>query len=101
MTRAIAGGTWRVVRVGIRRSTATMFSAGWLVAGIGIARLPAIHVADALAAHAVREVLRPFAPPPLQPYAVYPSARNVSPALRAMLDVLSECFEEAPWRAEG
>lgn len=71
------------------------------IEGAGIARLPAIHVADALAARAVREVLRQFAPPPLQPYAVYPSARNVSPALRAMLDVLSEGFEEAPWRKEG
>jgi DNA-binding transcriptional LysR family regulator len=71
------------------------------LAGVGIARLPVMYVPRALAARELRELLRAFAEPARQLFAVYPSARNVSPALRAMLEVLIECFESAPWTAQG
>jgi DNA-binding transcriptional LysR family regulator len=68
-----------------------------VIAGLGIARLPTMYAASWVKQKLLREVLRPFAPPPRQPFVVYPSARNVSPALRAMVDVLLERFAEAPW----
>jgi len=67
------------------------------VAGVGLARLPTLHAAAALEAKEIREVLRPFALPPSQPVAVYPGGRNVSPAVRAMLDLLVERFAMCRW----
>jgi DNA-binding transcriptional LysR family regulator len=66
-------------------------------AGAGIARLPGMYVTRALAARQLRELLRPYAEPARHPFVVYPSARNVSPAVRAMVDLLAERFESAPW----
>ncbi|RKH10121.1 LysR family transcriptional regulator [Corallococcus sp. CA053C] len=66
------------------------------VAGVGIARLPAMHVARSATRRQLRELLRPYAVA-RQAFAVYPSSRNVSPAMRAMVDVLVERFELAPW----
>jgi DNA-binding transcriptional LysR family regulator len=67
------------------------------VVGLGIARLPSLYARRAVAARELREVLRPFAEPARAPFVVYPSARHVSPALRAMVDLLAERFEAAPW----
>jgi len=61
-----------------------------VIANVGIARFPAGFATKALARREIREVLRPFAQAPRQTFAVYPSARNVSPALRAMVDLLIE-----------
>ena len=69
-------------------------------AGVGVARLPALHFQAALDGHELREVLRPFAPPPLVPLVVYPGGQHVPPAVRAMIDVLTERFEAAPWLVE-
>jgi DNA-binding transcriptional LysR family regulator len=67
------------------------------VVGLGIARLPSLYVRRALAARELRELLRPFAEPARASFVVYPSSRHVSPALRAMVDLLAERFEAAPW----
>lgn len=62
--------------------------------GLGIARMPSGYARAELG---LVEVLAAHAPPALQVFAVYPSARHVSSALRAMLEVLGERFEHAPW----
>jgi len=65
--------------------------------GAGIARLPARLACGPLAERAITEVLGRFALPARQTFAVYPSGRNVSPAVRAMLELLLERFQVAPW----
>jgi DNA-binding transcriptional LysR family regulator len=67
------------------------------IAGVGVMRAPLRFAAAGLAARKLRELLAPHAPPARPTLAVYPSARNVSPAVRAMVDVLSERL--APERA--
>jgi DNA-binding transcriptional LysR family regulator len=64
--------------------------------GLGLARMPARYARPELA---LVEVLASFAPPARPLFAVYPSARHVSPALRALLDVLAEFFDSPPWLA--
>lgn len=65
-------------------------------AGTGLARLPRSQANTS----GLVEVLKPFAPPPSQAFAVYPAARHPSASLRAMLTVMSETFGscEAPVR---
>lgn len=67
------------------------------VADVGLARLSQIHSAEAVAAGTLREVLQRFSPPPVPLFAVYPSARHVSPAVRALLELLTEHFQSHPW----
>lgn len=67
------------------------------LAGVGIARLPSLYVSRMIGGQQLRELLSEAAVPAHQPFAVYPSARNVSPAVRAMVDLLAERFEAAPW----
>jgi DNA-binding transcriptional LysR family regulator len=64
--------------------------------GLGLARMPARYARPELA---LVQVLASFAPPARPLFAVYPSARHVSPALRALLDVLAEFFDSPPWLA--
>jgi DNA-binding transcriptional LysR family regulator len=57
-------------------------------AGHGIARLPEMLGAELLRSGALRTILDEFSPPPESISAVYPSARNLSPKVRAFLEVL-------------
>jgi DNA-binding transcriptional LysR family regulator len=59
-------------------------------AGIGIARVPSTFASAGIEAGRLVEVLARFAPAPLPAFAVHPGARNVSPAVRAMVDLLIE-----------
>jgi hypothetical protein len=56
------------------------------IAGAGIALLPAYLINAELAAGRLRPVLADWAPPTLAIQALYPSRRQLSPALRALLD---------------
>jgi DNA-binding transcriptional LysR family regulator len=71
------------------------------VAGRGIARLPELNVRDALAAGSLVEVLAAFAPPPVACYAVFPSARNLSPTVRVMIGALIERLSEQSCRLDN
>lgn len=76
----------------------------WLVmrelaaAGIGVVRLPELSARECVAQGRLVEVMRDYAPPPVACYAVFPSARNMSPNVRAMLDVLIERLSAASCR---
>jgi len=66
-------------------------------AGVGVARVPVLYFKGQRSTHRIREVLSEFAAPPPIPFVVYPSGRHVSPAVRAMVDLIVERFEVAPW----
>lgn len=66
------------------------------IAGRGIARLPEGAVRTAVSAKQLCQVLGAYSPPPQQPLLVYPEARHVSSALRAMIELLVARFE-AGW----
>ncbi|AGC48685.1 LysR family transcriptional regulator [Myxococcus stipitatus DSM 14675] len=65
------------------------------VAGHGITRLPETFARPAVRAGKLRAVLEDFAPPPVEWHALYPSARNLSPKVRAFLEVLEQRFLQA------
>ncbi|MES2581733.1 MAG: LysR family transcriptional regulator [Pseudomonadota bacterium] len=67
------------------------------MAGGGIAMLPTYLVNPCVAAGALRVVLPKWKVPALTIYALYPSRRNLSPAVRALLDYLVGRFEVVPW----
>ena len=69
------------------------------VAGVGITRLTDVVVSDAIRSGALVPILADWhhvEPVPL--FATYPSGRNLSPKVRAMVDFLVEEFGSAPWR---
>ncbi len=69
------------------------------VAGVGVTRLSDVVVAEAIRSGALVPVLADWhhvEPVPL--FATYPSGRNLSPKVRAMVDFLVEEFGGAPWR---
>ena len=69
------------------------------LAGVGITRLADIVVAAAIRAGTLVPILTDWhhvEPVPL--YATYPSGRNLSPKVRAMVEFLVEEFGGAPWR---
>jgi DNA-binding transcriptional LysR family regulator len=63
-----------------------------VAAGHGIARLPDYMTAELAEAHGVRSILDGFAPPPLPWHVVYPSSRNLSPKVRALVELLELRF---------
>jgi len=69
------------------------------VAGVGIVRLADVIVGEALRSGQLVPLLTDWyhvEPVPL--FATYPSGRNLSPKVRAMVDFLVEEFGGAPWR---
>ena len=69
------------------------------VAGVGITRLTDVVVSDAIRSGALVPILTDWhhvEPVPL--FATYPSGRNLSPKVRAMVDFLVAEFGSAPWR---
>jgi DNA-binding transcriptional LysR family regulator len=69
------------------------------VAGVGITRLTDVIVGDAIRRGELLPILTDWhhvEPVPL--YATYPSGRNLSPKVRAMVDFLVAEFGGAPWR---
>ncbi|CUI05141.1 LysR family transcriptional regulator [Massilia antarctica] len=75
-------------------ATALLASA---VAGGGIAMLPTYLVNPVLASGALVRVLPQWQMPALTIYAIYPSRRQLSPAVRALLDFLVDHFAVQPW----
>ena len=73
--------------------------AGLAAAGLGVARLPSGFATHTRYAAQLREVLPAFAVPGRACFAVYAAASHVSPALRAMLEVLAEHFAQGTWGA--
>lgn len=63
-------------------------------AGMGLAQVPDYMAADALASRRVVEVLEAYRRPAMPVSVVYPSARRVTPRLRAFIEVL----ERQPWK---
>jgi DNA-binding transcriptional LysR family regulator len=61
-------------------------------AGLGIARLPGPGGPSRANAGGLQVVLEEFSPPPMHWHALYPSARNVSPKVRALLELLEQSF---------
>jgi len=64
--------------------------------GMGIGQVPHYMVADAMAAGDLVEILAGFRPTPMQIAAVMPSARLISPRVRALLDLLEKGDIELP-----
>jgi DNA-binding transcriptional LysR family regulator len=57
-------------------------------AALGLVQVPDYMADEALAAGSLREVLKHWRPPAAPIFLVYPSARRVTPRLRALLEVL-------------
>jgi DNA-binding transcriptional LysR family regulator len=64
-------------------------------AGLGIIQVPDYMVEDALRSGRLREVLAKHRPPPTRISLVYPSARQATPRLRALIEVLTRRTREA------
>ena len=72
------------------------------VAGVGITRLTDVIVGEAIRRGELVPILTDWhhaEPVPL--FATYPSGRNLSPKVRAMVDFLVAEFGSAPWRRPG
>lgn len=66
-------------------------------AGSGIALIPTYLAAEAVRAGRLEAVLPTWQAPDLTIYALYPSRRHLSPAVRALIDDLSRRFAAPPW----
>jgi DNA-binding transcriptional LysR family regulator len=71
------------------------------IAGVGITRMADVMVGEAITAGKLVPILREWNHVESVPlYATYPSGRNLSPKVRAMVDFLVAEFASAPWRAK-
>ncbi|MFN0245302.1 MAG: LysR family transcriptional regulator [Kofleriaceae bacterium] len=64
------------------------------IAGLGLAQLPSMLAADAVAAGSLVEVLDKFAGPPVPLHAVYPDAKFVPPKVRAFVELMKGQLDE-------
>lgn len=99
-TLAFAGGshqaTWTLARDGQRvrtdlqprlQANNVLAVCGAAVAGLGIAQLPRVVAAPAHAAGQLQRVLDDWEPPAVPVHAVFPSARYLTPKVRAFIDL--------------
>jgi DNA-binding transcriptional LysR family regulator len=68
-----------------------------VVAGLGIALLPAYLCLDDLRTKRLERVLRDWEAPPTPVHVVYPGARYVSPKLKTFVEHLQERMTPPPW----
>ena len=99
----VAGGQPHVITP---KSTVTMNDGEALVAaavaGLGLVQVPDLMADDDLRAGRLVEVLKAHRPPPLPIALVYPSSRQVTPRLRALIDALTgEAGSKAQARGVG
>jgi len=59
--------------------------------------LPTYLMADHLDKGDLQIILPEWTAPPMTIYALFPSRRHLSPAVRALLDFLVEEFADRPW----
>ncbi|MFC4160272.1 LysR family transcriptional regulator [Chitinimonas lacunae] len=97
---------WRLCRDGLWQTVAvpTRFTANEatvllqaVLAGAGIAIQPTYLANPLIAAGRLHAVLTDWRLPQMTVYALYPSRRHLSPAVRALLDFLVQRFAHAPW----
>jgi DNA-binding transcriptional LysR family regulator len=87
---AEVGGETRV-RIEPRFATNSGDAAiAYAIDGGGVTRVLGYQVRDAVADGRLKEVLRPFSPPPLPIHAVYPSSRLLSSKVRAFVDLIGQ-----------
>jgi len=98
--------TWRFMRrdESVQTDIASHFSANdatvllqAVLAGSGITLLPTYLMADHLDKGDLQIILPEWTAPPMTIYALFPSRRHLSPAVRALLDFLVEEFADRPW----
>jgi DNA-binding transcriptional LysR family regulator len=70
---------------------------GTAVAGLGIALVPAFKCVDDLRAHRLERVLGDWNAPPTPVHAVVPTARHISPKVKAFVDHLQQRMTPPPW----
>ena len=71
------------------------------LAGGGIALQPTYLANPHLADGSLQVVLPDWQLPGMSIYALYPSRKHLSPAVRALLDFLVERFAQVPWQVQG
>jgi DNA-binding transcriptional LysR family regulator len=89
----------KAVRISVRpRASANSFVLlrELAVAGMGIVRLPDFIAAPAVAAGQLQPLLQPYVPAASTWQIVFPSARYLSPKLRALVELLEQHFGPAP-----
>ena len=81
-------------------STDDLYTLRWAaLGGVGVACLPAMLVADDLSSGALVRLLPSLSSRSGVVHAVFPSRRGMVPAVRSLLDFLSEGFAANPWLA--
>jgi DNA-binding transcriptional LysR family regulator len=68
-----------------------------LLAGVGIALLPAFYIGDELASGTLRSILTRFEPKPVIVHAITNRSRHPPPRARAFVDLLRDHLAETKW----